>query len=114
MEKQEKNLFSFLNTATARFILVGILTLLLLIPLEFVRQLISERKHRQQEVIAEVNDKWGEEVIIYGPILKVPYKVYSETIIVDQNNETMKQQSNATPLQNMPTFFLKHYLIQLI
>lgn len=96
MEKQEKSLFSFLNTATARFILVGILTLLLLIPLEFVRQLISERKHRQQEVIAEVNDKWGEEVIIYGPILKVPYKIYSETIIVDQNNETTKQRNSTT------------------
>lgn len=96
METQEKNKFAFLNTPTARFIMVGFLTLLLLIPLEFVKSLISERKYRQYEVVQEVNDKWGEEVMIYGPILKVPYLTYSETTTINTIGEVIKEKKSET------------------
>ncbi len=61
------------NSITARMFMVGFLTLILLIPLFFVQNLIEERALRQQEVVAEINEKWGEEVLIYGPVLKIPY-----------------------------------------
>ena len=55
-------------------IMVGILTLVLLIPLALVQKLIVERSVRQKEVISETTSKWGSSVYFYGPILKIPYK----------------------------------------
>ncbi|MGJ8743568.1 cell envelope integrity protein CreD [Polaribacter sp.] len=66
------------KSITARMLMVGILILVLMIPLTYIKSLIYERMLRQQEVVREINQKWGEEVLIYGPILKVPYKTYSE------------------------------------
>ena len=63
---------------TFRLVLIGALTLVLLIPLLLVQNLVRERKERQQEVINEIDSKWGCEVFFYGPILKIPYKVYSD------------------------------------
>lgn len=67
------------TSITARMIIVGILIMVLLIPLTYVNILIEERAFRQQDVVREINNKWGNDVIIYGPVLKLPYKTYSET-----------------------------------
>ncbi|MBG7611839.1 cell envelope integrity protein CreD [Polaribacter sp. BAL334] len=64
------------ESITARMIMVGFLIIILMIPLSYIKTLIQERMQRQQEVVDEINQKWGEEVLIYGPILKVPYKTY--------------------------------------
>lgn len=74
MENQEPEAKGFFQTTTAKMIMVGLLTLILLIPLNFVQDLISERSARQKEVVAETTSKWGESVYFYGPILKIPYK----------------------------------------
>ena len=71
---QQEPKVSFFQTATAKMIMVGILTLVLLIPLALVQELIVERSQRQKEVITETTSKWGNSVYFYGPILKVPYK----------------------------------------
>ena len=85
---------NFFQSNTAKIILVGLLTLVLLIPLEFVKNLISERATRQKEVINETNDKWGQNVFFYGPILKVPYTYFEETVSVNQKTkETVKQKT---------------------
>lgn len=93
METPEKqNETSFFQSSTAKMIMVGLLTLVLLIPLEFVKNLITERALRQEEVITEINEKWGENVFLYGPILKVPYTYYEETISINEKTkETIKQ-----------------------
>lgn len=65
---------SFFQTTTAKMIMVGLLTLVLLLPLSFVQDLIYERNERQKEVVTETTSKWGESVYFYGPILKIPYK----------------------------------------
>jgi inner membrane protein len=74
---------SFLQSSTAKIIMVGLLTLILLIPLQFVKSLIWERAERQKEVIHEINQKWGGSVYFYGPVLKVPYTLYDESRYVD-------------------------------
>jgi len=80
---------SWIRTSiTARMIIVGVLIMILLIPLTYVNMLIEERAYRQQDVIREINSKWGNEVIIYGPILKVPYKTYSETSTYNEKSDT--------------------------
>ena len=47
---------------TFRLMLIGALTLVLLIPLLLVQNLVRERKERQEEVINEIDSKWGREI----------------------------------------------------
>ena len=74
MENLETETKGFFQSTTAKMIMVGLLTLILLIPLTLIQDLITERSVRQKEVIAETSSKWGESVYFYGPILKIPYK----------------------------------------
>jgi inner membrane protein len=69
---QQKN--SFFQSTTAKMIMVGLLTLILLIPLAYVQELIQERSQRKKEVISEVSNLWGKDIYFYGPTLKIPYK----------------------------------------
>ncbi len=88
---------TFWQSTTAKMMMVGVLTLILLIPLSFVKDLISERSKRQQEVIAETSAKWGERIYFYGPILKIPYKTYTEThTINEKTKETVKSRQAST------------------
>ena len=98
METPENhNKFNFFQSNTAKMIMVGLLTLILLIPLEFVKSLITERSQRQSEVISEINDKWGQSVFLYGPILKIPYTFYEETLSINEiTKETVKQKKAFT------------------
>ncbi|PHR11100.1 MAG: cell envelope integrity protein CreD [Aequorivita sp.] len=88
--EQKKGRFSnwMRNSITARMLVVGFLLLVLLIPLEFVKSLIDERANRQEEVVREINEKWGNEVLLSGPILKIPYKVISEEKIFNEKNSS--------------------------
>ncbi|HZH69540.1 MAG TPA: inner membrane CreD family protein, partial [Flavobacteriaceae bacterium] len=88
--KQTRSKFSnwMRNSITARLLVVGFLLLILLIPLEFVKSLINERAYRQEKVISEINEKWGNEVLISGPIIKIPYKIISEEKIFNEKNNS--------------------------
>ena len=86
--KQNGKFGKWIKTSiTARMFMIGFLILILLIPLSFIKDLIFERMNRQQEVVQEINQKWGKEVLLYGPILKVPYKTYHEKIIKNQKTK---------------------------
>lgn len=74
------------NSITARMFTIGVLTLVLLIPLAMVEDLIKERSERQQSIVTEINDKWGEAVTIYGPVLKIPYRYFREKQITNSDN----------------------------
>jgi inner membrane protein len=100
-EQQPQN--GFFQSNTARMIMVGALTLVLLIPLFFVQNLIEERGLRQKEVIQETSGKWGKSVYFYGPIIKVPYKTYSETVSVNQ--KTKEATTQKTVIVHYAYFF---------
>lgn len=94
MENQKGKFGNWLKTSiTARMLVVGVLLLVLLIPLGFVKDLIYERAQRQADVITEINQKWGNEVLVSGPILKIPYKYYEEKDKYDrETKETITEQ----------------------
>ena len=96
MENQETEQKSFFQSTTAKMIMVGFLTLALLIPLFFVQNLIQERSMRQKEVVDEVSELWGKEVSFYGPIMRIPYKTYKETTIVDAKTKQVSIQRNSS------------------
>ena len=85
----------FFQSSTAKILMVGLLTLVLLIPLAFVKDLIYERSQRQKEVVSEINYKWGEDVYMYGPVLKIPYTAYSEIKTVDSATKKVIIQQSA-------------------
>ena len=80
---------SFFQSTTAKMIMVGLLTLVLLIPLFFVQDLILERSQRKQEVVSEVSQLWGKDVYFYGPIMNVPYKTYEEYNVTNPKNSVV-------------------------
>ena len=93
MEQQQKhNTNKFGNwvktSITARMLMVGTLVIILLLPLSYISSLINERSFRQQDVVNEINGKWGNNVLVYGPILKLPYKTYTETTIYNKETKT--------------------------
>ena len=86
---QTNKVSNWLKTSiTARMLIVGFLVIILLIPLSYINSLIKERSFRQADVITEINDKWGNNVLVYGPILKLPYKTYSETKTYNEKTKT--------------------------
>ncbi|GAL66230.1 inner membrane protein CreD-like protein [Jejuia pallidilutea] len=68
--------------------MVGFLVIILLVPLSFINSLINERAFRQQDVVNEINEKWGNDVLVYGPVLKLPYKTYTETKTFNEKTKT--------------------------
>jgi inner membrane protein len=87
---------NFFQSSTAKILMVGMLTLVLLLPLQYVKELIFERSERQKEVVQEINSKWGGQVYFCGPILKVPYSTYTETKLVDEKTKKVTIQRART------------------
>lgn len=92
---------SFFQSTTAKMIMVGLLTLVLLLPLSFVDDLIYERSERQKEVVTETTAKWGESVYFYGPILKIPYK--DPITLQMENAYFFPEQLNITSITEIKT-----------
>ena len=89
MESKKQKIGNWFRTSiSARMLVVGFIFLVLLVPLGIVEDLIRERGHRQTEVIQEINEKWGNEVVLFGPIIKIPYKTYKEEKTFDAANKT--------------------------
>jgi inner membrane protein len=102
METSENEL-QFYQTTTAKIILVGLLALALLIPLSYVQSLITERAERKKDVVEEVTKSWGSDVHIYGPILRIPYRVFEKTTTL--NPDTNKQEISTTQSMSYAYFF---------
>ncbi|WP_136636659.1 cell envelope integrity protein CreD [Pseudooceanicola onchidii] len=56
----------------ARFLIVGVLILLMFIPLFFVAEVVGDRKRLSRDVIDEIGRTWGGEQSIGGPRLMIP------------------------------------------
>jgi inner membrane protein len=57
---------------------IGILVIILLIPTGMLQSLIHEREETRNQAVAEVSEKWGNEQVIGGPVLSVPYEIVSK------------------------------------
>lgn len=77
----QKRSFTERHGITIKVVVVGILTILLLIPLSMIKSMIRERQNTKQSAIQDITSKWGGEKTITGPCLVIPY---TETIIEDK------------------------------
>lgn len=72
---------AFMRTPGVKFIIIGILTMLLLIPTLLVWGLVEERAQRATEVSARISAGWGGPQIVNGPYLAVPVTVtHNQTV----------------------------------
>ncbi len=95
MESSENT--PFFQSNTAKMAMVGFLTLVLLIPLFFVQNLISERSQRKTEMVDEVTNLWGKDILFYGPTLRVPYTYYENYNVTDpKTGNTIIQHKTST------------------
>ncbi len=53
--------------------IIGLLALLLLIPVMYVKNLIYERQERQEQATREITGKWAGRQNIIGPVLGIPF-----------------------------------------
>jgi inner membrane protein len=64
------------NSVGLRLVLIAFLSLILMIPVGLIMDLISDREQYRDTVTREVSSKWGDNQVISGPILTVPYLVH--------------------------------------
>lgn len=90
-----KDTFSRVTSSTSfKFVVIGILSLLLLIPVGKIRNLIMERQDRSASAVLEVSEKWGLDQTITGPFLTIPLK---ETRTYDGKEEYIRKQLHVLP-----------------
>ncbi|WP_299901435.1 cell envelope integrity protein CreD [uncultured Aquimarina sp.] len=97
-QKQKKSFGQWIKTSvTIRMLMVGILILVLLIPLSYIKNLIQERSIRQEQtVVNDINQKWGNEVLLYGPVLKIPYQTHKTKKIWDEKTKSYLEEDMIT------------------
>lgn len=61
------------HTTALKILVVGLLTVLLLIPLSMISSLIYERLDTKRNAELEITSKWSGEQIITGPCIVIPY-----------------------------------------
>ena len=66
-------MMSFINSLAGKYALVGVITVLLLIPIAMIEDKIDERDGFQQQVKEEISKGWAGEQTVVGPYLIVPY-----------------------------------------
>lgn len=94
-QNEKKEEVGFFQSTTAKLMMVGALTIVLLLPLAFVQDLISERNQRKTEIMDEVSTIWGKDIMFYGPILKVPYKINVSTKIINEKTGAITLQNDS-------------------
>ncbi|MCC8193274.1 MAG: cell envelope integrity protein CreD [Deltaproteobacteria bacterium] len=79
----------------ARCLFVGALTLFLLIPLGFVRDVVYDRMYLYQEATANITSNWGKTQTVSGPALIIPYRIWKDrkemvTVKVEGKDQTQE------------------------
>ncbi len=72
-----------------RMLVIGVLALLMLIPLQMVEGIVSERNGLYRGVLNEIASLWGQQQVIQGPALVIPYvdRVVTEEMVTDKDGQ---------------------------
>lgn len=78
---QQKSFYAQINESIGvKLFLIGVLTLLLLIPSSWVQSLISERQQNQDDATAEIASKWSGSQLIESPAMQLPIKTFTKGV----------------------------------
>lgn len=107
------NIGNFFRSPSFKFIVIGMLSLLLLIPAGMIRGLINEREMRNREAANEISQSWSLAQTITGPYFDIPTeetKIEDRKEIVIRNTyhllpEVLDIKSEVTPLEKKRGIF---------
>ena len=85
----------------SRLAVIGVLTLALLVPVAMVNSVLSERKQRRDEAVAEITSTWGSPQSIVGPVMVIPYR-YRFKVVKEEwvNGKIVKHDVMETAVDN--------------
>lgn len=94
-----------------RFLIVGLLALLMFIPLFFVSAVIDDRADFSRQTVREVGAEWGGSQLLSGPVLIVPVEgpvTVSETVPVTDpaTGQVRQEQRTRTEIRPRPPVHL--------
>ena len=72
--------FTQRNKTIIKLLGVGALVLVLLIPLEMITGVLSDRLSRRNEAVADITSSWSKEQSVIGPVLIIPYQYRFKTV----------------------------------
>jgi len=78
---------NFLSSPSAKFILLGAIIFILLIPTLMVWALVEERSQRANVVAREISQGWGSAQLVNGPYLVIPYTRLEKIGLTNSNGE---------------------------
>jgi len=81
-------LSNFLSSPSAKFILLGAIIFVLLIPTLMVWALVEERSQRADVVAREISQGWGSTQLVNGPYLVIPYTRLEKISQTNNNGES--------------------------
>jgi inner membrane protein len=89
MKTELSNPSTWSNSLTFKSAIIAIIALFLLIPLEMIKSVISEREKTAQEVENNISDQFGNNQILVGPILNIPV----EKLTTDKDGQVTSERS---------------------
>lgn len=69
----KENTQKIFSSVMMKMVIIGIIILTLLIPAGMIKNLIREREEFRRATEMEIQDKWGKDQTISGPIITIPY-----------------------------------------
>jgi inner membrane protein len=66
------------HSFTLKIILLAVMGIFLLIPLELIKSIISERQQNSEKVRQEIAFQWSGKQTVSGPVLNIPVKIQAE------------------------------------
>ncbi|MGB2579774.1 inner membrane protein [Elusimicrobium simillimum] len=69
--------------------IIGVLLLLMLIPLAFIKNIMMERKGYKAEAFKTISSSWGGDQLVAAPFLNVPYSYSYQQTDKDKNVKTI-------------------------
>ena len=93
MNMEYTNKTGFARSITLKGIIVGIITIVMLVPGCLVQELIGERMQTRDEAVRKIDAKWSYDQTVSGPILAIPYS----QVIADGNSIVNEYTFNIIP-----------------
>ncbi len=73
--EQKTGLREWMSTSIIlKMFVIGIITLILMIPTSLIMSLINDRQYLRDNVTGEVGSKWGQSQVIFGPVISIPFE----------------------------------------
>lgn len=94
------------RSAGVRFIVVGVLALLMFIPLGLVGEIVQDRSRYSETTIRDISREWGGAQLINGPVMVIPV---TEDVTYDRKREAVDPTTGRTLRDAENNIVYEHY-----